>query len=256
MTATTISPATSHEDENRKPSSEYGSFVRPRVKEEMIKMVLRKKLAKQRHVVLPKAIDPSYLDSLFPQMLKLFDPQTVNYNGGIGQVPQWKISCYLEVMNGGVPTTHPNLPLLDLFHPLLTSCNQIFVDWYRQQHACNSPRTSTPIVDCRRIMTFITRYTPAPGEQALLKHVDGAGKVDGSIVVALPVDRWSAPEEENAFEGGGLTFWDGPRQEEIRYDTRSGDLALIDRAVWHQANPITKGTRWALVIFYKVIRDE
>jgi hypothetical protein len=25
-----------------------------------------------------------------------------------------------------------------------------------------------------------------------------------------------------------------------------------DRAVWHQANPITKGTRWALVIFYDV----
>jgi hypothetical protein len=24
------------------------------------------------------------------------------------------------------------------------------------------------------------------------------------------------------------------------------------RAVWHQADPITKGTRWALVIFYKV----
>jgi hypothetical protein len=39
--------------------------------------------------------------------------------------------------------------------------------------------------------------------------VDGAGKVDGSIVLALPVDRWSAPEVENAFEGGGLTFWDG-----------------------------------------------
>jgi hypothetical protein len=24
------------------------------------------------------------------------------------------------------------------------------------------------------------------------------------------------------------------------------------RAVWHQADPITDGTRWALVIFYKV----
>eukprot|EP00558_Chaetoceros_sp_UNC1202_P004166 CAMPEP_0197245296 /NCGR_PEP_ID=MMETSP1429-20130617/10125_1 /TAXON_ID=49237 /ORGANISM="Chaetoceros sp., Strain UNC1202" /LENGTH=111 /DNA_ID=CAMNT_0042705763 /DNA_START=146 /DNA_END=481 /DNA_ORIENTATION=+ len=107
-------------------------------------------------------------------------------------------------------------------------------------------------------MTFITRYTPAPGEQALLKHVDGAGKVDGSVVVALPIDRWSGPEETNSFEGhgGGLTFWDGKdsdgRPLEIDYDTRSGDLAFIDRAVWHQANPITKGTRWAMVIFYKV----
>lgn len=80
--------------------------------------------------------------------------------------------------------------------------------------------------------------------------MDGAGKVDGSVVVALPIDRWSAPEHENAFEGGGLTFWDGrewkqtsggiqesqrggksdvmgPR--EIHYDTRSGDIAFIDR---------------------------
>lgn len=24
------------------------------------------------------------------------------------------------------------------------------------------------------------------------------------------------------------------------------------RAVWHQADPITKGTRWALVVFYAV----
>ena len=48
-------------------------------------------------------------------------------------------------------------------------------------------------------------------------------------MVALPVDRWSASEEDNRFEGGGLTFWDGPRQDEIHYDTSSGDLALIDR---------------------------
>jgi len=27
---------------------------------------------------------------------------------------------------------------------------------------------------------------------------------------------------------------------------------VFDRAVWHQADPISKGTRWALVIFYDV----
>lgn len=66
--------------------------------------------------------------------------------------------------------------------------------------------------------------------------MDGAGKVDGSIVVALPIDRWSASEKENSFEGfgGGLTFWDGRKDEngrltETHYDTRSGDLAFIDR---------------------------
>jgi hypothetical protein len=142
-------------------------------------------------------------------------------------------------------------------------------------------------------MTFVTRYTPAPGEQALLKHIDGAGKVDGSCVIALPIDKWSAPYDVNSFEGhgGGLTFWDGKelvpapvpvthndkdnddnntvevedaktnktltttttatarknnkapqklRPREIHYETRSGDIAFIDRAVWHQADPITK----------------
>ena len=66
--------------------------------------------------------------------------------------------------------------------------------------------------------------------------MDGAGKVDGSVVVALPVDRWSASEEENSFigHGGGLTFWDGKdgkRPREIHYETRSGDVAFIDRYV-------------------------
>jgi hypothetical protein len=31
-------------------------------------------------------------------------------------------------------------------------------------------------------------YTPAPDENALLKHIDGAGKVDGSVVV-VPTNR-------------------------------------------------------------------
>jgi len=90
------------------------------------------------------------------------------------------------------------------------------------------------------------------------QHIDGAGKVAGSIVVSLPIDRWSGSEEENSFvgHGGGLTFWDGrqssssPPQDdteststsnhhhhqksqprEIHYDTRSGDVAFIDRYV-------------------------
>jgi len=178
-------------------------------------------------------------------------------------------------MKGGIPCTNPNLKLLSICRPLLDTCDDLFQSWYTQQHACNGNRNrygrnningidgstrstgSTMRVD--RLMTFITRYTPAPGEEALLKHVDGAGKVDGSVVVGLPIDRWSGQtEEEHSFEGhgGGLTFWDGKdsnkRPLEIDYDTRSGDVAFIDRAVWHQANPITKGTRWALVIFYKV----
>jgi hypothetical protein len=30
------------------------------------------------------------------------------------------------------------------------------------------------------------------------------------------------------------------------------ELLVLCRAVWHQADPISKGTRWALVIFYDV----
>ena len=174
-------------------------------------------------------------------------------------------------MEGGIPCTNPQSELKNHCGDLLQTCNTLFATWYKQQHACNDPNTSKYKVDAggnpivSRLMTFITRYTPAPDENALLKHVDGAGKVDGSVVVALPIDRWTASQGTNSFEGygGGLTFWDGKIQkrengkrepEEILYDTRSGDIAFIDRAVWHQANPITRGTRWALVIFYKVER--
>jgi hypothetical protein len=243
------------------------------INKQITKGVVRAKLNKRRHLVIPGAISSSYLDELMPPIVTdLFQPQTVTYNGGIANIKEWKISCYLEVMPGGIPCTNPHEGLKNHCSELLETCNRLFATWYKQQHACNDVTKSNnykvdeegnPIV--HRLMTFITRYTPAPDENALLKHVDGAGKVDGSIVVALPIDRWTASEETNSFEGfgGGLTFWDGLTQrstsgervpEEIVYDTRSGDIAFIDRAVFHQANPITRGTRWALVIFYKVER--
>ena len=201
-------PAITQENDNGQSKEEWSdgnSFVRSGLQEEIAKGVVRKKLAKMRHLVLKEAIDPSYLDSLFPSLLKLFNPQEVTYNGGIAGVKDWKISCYLEVMEGGIPTTNPNTELLNLFHPLLNECNNLFLYWYRQKSACNKPSysNSKKELKCKRLMTFITRYTPAPGEQALLKHVDGAGKVDGSVVVALPIDRWSAPERVNSFVGHG-----------------------------------------------------
>lgn len=214
------------------------SFVRSGLPVEIAKQVVRQKLAKLRHLVLRQAISSDYLDSLFPRLLQHFDPQTVTYNGGIANITEWKISCYLEVMEGGVPTTEPNVELLQLFHPLLDACNDLFLYWFRQKSACNTRNkfnnnTGDNNIQCSRLMTFITRYTPAPGEQALLKvfsriifcvimsshyfeslttqhvicfdlqHVDGSGKVDGSVVVALPIDRWSAPESTNSFVGHG-----------------------------------------------------
>jgi hypothetical protein len=157
----------------------FSSFVRSAVKIEINKGVIRQKLQKQRHLVVERAIDPEHLDLIFPSLLKLFRPQTVMYNGGIAKVPEWKISCYLEVMPGGIPTTDPNLDLLELFRPVLDACNDLFLHWYRQQHACNNSKNTqvlsarngaaSDIKGCTRLMTFITRYTPKPGEQALLK---------------------------------------------------------------------------------------
>ena len=220
---------TSQTTENTDPPSS-NDIVRDGVHKEIIKYVVRAKLQKLRHLVLKEVISPQYLDTLFPLMLQHFDPQTVHYNGGIANIKEWKISCYLEVMDGGIPCTNPNLQLLDIFQPLLTTCNELFLLWYRQQHSCNQQRrwSSSPKLSserlrsvltnkndnsinknigssssnsdgamksastagnvdnnndnnddnnngektkltCRRVMTFITRYTPAPGEQALLK---------------------------------------------------------------------------------------
>jgi hypothetical protein len=159
------------QDETTTPTGR-SIIARPTVQKEICRQVLRQKLAKQRHLVVPQAFHPDYLDSLFPETLRLFAPQTVHYNGGVAAVKEWKISCYLEVMDGGIPCTDPNLDLLQLYTPLLNNCNDLFLYWYRQQHACNTNKstgTGNSGTKCQRIMTFLTRYTPNPGEQALLK---------------------------------------------------------------------------------------
>ena len=168
-TTITIVDTTSAAKEHSSSVSD-DDIVREGVIKEIHRKVLRQKLAKMRHLVLDKAINPEYLDKIFPQMIPDFHPQTVHYNGGIANIKEWKISCYLEVMEGGIPCTNPNLKLLHLFQPLLDTCNDLFLEWYRQQHACNNKLLKGKIQrSCKRIMTFLTRYTPNPGEQALLK---------------------------------------------------------------------------------------
>ena len=74
------------------------------VQKQITKGVVRAKLSKRRHLVLPAAISPAYLDTLMPEIVtNLFQPQTVKYNGGVANITNWKISCYLEVMDGGIP---------------------------------------------------------------------------------------------------------------------------------------------------------
>jgi hypothetical protein len=165
-----MSPATSKNESTNLKENKAPAIVREGLDKEIVRAVLRCKLAKQRHLVLFSAINADYLDALFPDLLKLFQPQTVHYNGGVAAIKEWKISCYLEVIDGGIPTTNPNLDLLDLFLPLLTTCSTLFLHWYRQQHSCNNDQSRPATIgSVRRLMTFVTRYTPAPGEQALLK---------------------------------------------------------------------------------------
>lgn len=142
----------------------------PEIYSQIPKLVLRKKLSKLRHLVIKGGILPSYLDNLFPEILQNFDPQVVNYNGGVANLKEWKISCYLEVMEGGIPCTNPNIKLRECCLDLLDTCNDLFIHWYRQQHSCNSKNLGrNNSMKPERLMTFITRYTPAPDEQALLK---------------------------------------------------------------------------------------
>lgn len=66
------------------------TIVRENVEKEIVKGTLRMKLNKMRHLVIKQAIRPEYLDSLFPTILKCFDPQQVEYNGGIAKIKNGK----------------------------------------------------------------------------------------------------------------------------------------------------------------------
>ena len=73
---------------------------------QITKGVVRAKLNKRRHLVIPRAISPTYLDHLMPSIVTdLFQPQTVVYNGGVANIKKWRISCYMEVMESGIPCT-------------------------------------------------------------------------------------------------------------------------------------------------------
>ena len=64
------------------------------INKQITKGVVRAKLNKRRHLVIPGAISSSYLDELMPPIVTdLFQPQTVSYNGGIANIKEWKISC-------------------------------------------------------------------------------------------------------------------------------------------------------------------
>merc|ERR1719434_672944 len=120
--------------------------------------------------------------------------------------------------------------------PILTLCTDAFAAWH-----CR--RAAVPSVHVSIMNGFVTRYRPVHEEDQLKKHIDGSN-VDGSVILALPTD--------DPFEGGALHVWDGKPQKEFVYRMQPGDAIFLDNAVWHQAKPITAGTRWALVLFLRL----
>merc|ERR1712113_1261573 len=116
------------------------------------------------------------------------------------------------------------------------ACVGKFREWHCRRRALQSVEVSV-------MNAFVTRYRPIQEEDQLKKHIDGSN-VDGSVVLALPTD--------DPFEGGALHVWDGKPQREFVYQMRAGDALFLENAVWHQAKPISCGTRWALVLFLRV----
>jgi hypothetical protein len=180
-------------------------------------------------------INTQWLAKLFPLLEKQFLPQaSVKYKG-----VDWKISCYMELEDSfisGAFQVKPALGLLDTCRPLLDQCDMLFGNWYRH---CYGLKRAKPY----RVHSFLTRYLPLKDQDQLKKHIDGK-HLDGSVVVRLPSNC----------VGGQLKVWDGRPTQEFHYEMNSGDVVLLDRAVWHQAMPVTEGIKWALVIFYKVDR--
>lgn len=155
----------------------------------------------------------------------------------------WKLSCFMEYSNGvaaGRIDLAKGAPMLAACAGILGECDAAFLRWYATLHPV--PRGAERALT--RLQSFVTRYRPNPDETHLPRHIDGAN-VDGSLVLSLPTYE--------AFEGGGLTVWDGDGEREVfEYPLAAGDAAMLDSRVWHQSNPITAGERWVIVVFYQV----
>merc|ERR1711972_1032497 len=146
------------------------------------------------------------------------------------------ISCYVVVMENWKPKILPHEPMVLCMSPTMDKCVEAFRKWYCHVHALAS-------VDVHVMNAFVTRYRAIHEEDQLKKHIDGSN-VDGSVILALPTD--------DPFEGGSLHVWDRKPEKEFVYQIKPGDVIYLDNGVWHQAKPISCGTRWALVLFLRV----
>eukprot|EP00941_MAST-03F_sp_MAST-3F-sp1_P001500 g1500.t1 len=205
----------------------------------ILRRLMKQTPLKRHHIVKKTYVDPKYLKEIFPKMKAAFHPQEISFN----HYKNWKISTWMEVEDkqkqaglNGIESPK----LLQVMTPVLNMCDLFFKRSYEGAHGKGSVQSFA------RLQSFVTRYRALPKQAALLAHVDGR-HIDGSIVLGLPTDL--------PFEGGGLTVWDGlPKNPDATYyyPMAPGDICFLNRLVWHQAEPITSGERWALVIFYRV----
>lgn len=195
--------------------------------------------ARLRHEVATEAIDPKMLKELFPSIQDAYVQQPLDYGRNSRYGDKWKISCYLVVMENWKPKILPHQPMVDVLGPTMAKCVELFGQWHQRMRSLASVEVSV-------MNAFVTRYRPVAEEDQLKKHIDGAN-VDGSVVLALPTD--------DPFEGGALHVWDGRTAtgpKEHIYQMQPGDMLMMENAVWHQAMPISAGTRWALVLFLRL----
>lgn len=194
--------------------------------------------AQLRHALVGHTVDPDQLSRSFSAIKEAYVQQPLDYGRNSRYGDKWKISCYMVVMENWKPKIEPHLPMVQCLSPVMNICMDAFAKWYCCQHMLVS-------VEVVVMNAFVTRYRAVNEEDQLKKHIDGAN-VDGSVVLALPTD--------DPFEGGALHVWDGKPQREFVYHMKPGDALFLDNAVWHQAKPITSGTRWALVLFLRLHR--
>ena len=202
--------------------------------------ILSKRLP-NRHKVLKGAFPQDRIYKVWHDIKRVFSVQEgVMYKG-----QDWKISSYMELdPTGHISGRHkvrPHIPLLQVCDSLMGECDAMFEKWYSSCYGCR-------YVKAERLHSFVTRYEAKPGFDQLRKHIDGR-HLDGSAIIRLP--------GEFGCEGGDLKVWDGKNPVVCQtYKMSSGDVCLLDRAVWHQALPVTSGVKWCIVIFYKAYRSK
>eukprot|EP00439_Symbiodinium_sp_Y106_P046675 s181_g5.t4 len=171
------------------------------------------------HELKKSAVDPKRLANLFPDIKASYVQQPLDYGRNSRYGDQWRISCYLVVMENWKPKILPHEPMLRCLGSVMSECVNMFEDWYCQLKGYRLGSKKFGVMNA-----FVTRYRAVHGEEELQKHIDGAN-VDGSVILALPTDE--------PFEGGALHVWDGKPKQELVYTMDAGDCPITARLKTH-----------------------